>query len=149
MGPSVDYASMGTELRKALHLLYHGEMHRVTIRYGFDLLFIKLATHTRDWKEIPQPEYQKRQPLLLRTIQRLPTPVRTHPAFPQRHRIKPRLGIRSVRNKPAGTARKQANSLSPCTEPASLSELHGDSLDIPSANGALGTYFPLPSSQLK
>jgi len=146
LGPSVDYTSTGTDLRKALRLLYRGETQGVTILHGFDLLFSRLASHTRDWKELPQPDYQKRQPLPPRTIQRPATPVRTRRGPPQRHPIKPRRGIRSVReHKPIGTARKDANSLSPQTESASSTELHVDSPDTPSANGALGTYQSLTS----
>ena len=149
LGPSVDYASTGTDLRKALRLLYRGEMHGVTRLSGFDLLFLRLASHAQNWTEIQQPEYPKRQPLLPRTIQRPPTPVRTRPALPHRHPIKLRPAIRSVReHKSVGTARKDINSSSPRTEPASSNELDTDSLDIPSTNGALGTYQSLPSSLL-
>ena len=147
LGPSVDYASTGTDLRKALRLLYRGNLEGNTILYGFDLLYFRLASHTHKWKEFRKAGYQKRKGLAPRTIQKPTTPVRTLRDVPHRHPL-PRAGIRSVRaHKPAHTSRKGASSSSPRIEAASSSDLHTDPVDVPT----FGNYHSLSSSiqQLK
>ena len=128
LGPSVHYASTGTDLRTALRSIYRGKQIEDQILNGFDLVLSQLSSHTEQWTEYRKAEYRERHGLLSKSKPRPTTPVKTR-KFASRPVIKPRTKSRSVKPHRSIKTSTRGCLLSPPRDLVSSDESHADSQD--------------------